>query len=128
MILTEVTSIISLVIGGLSLLGVGTIFATLWQGFFSKKAKKRQNKEKNEEEFLLLKEGIQALLRAEMIKMYNEGISKGYAHIYEKENFENCYNKYHNLGANGVITGLYDVYMSLPTEKVRKTRLNESKN
>lgn len=62
-------------------------------------------------------EGIQALLRAQMISEYNKAIDKGYAAIYAKQNFENVWNKYHALGANGVMDDIHDRYMSLPDRK-----------
>lgn len=65
---------------------------------------------------IAIKKGMQALLRAEMIKDYNHYTNKGYAPIYAKENFENCYINYHNLGANGVMTDIYNKFLALPTE------------
>lgn len=61
--------------------------------------------------------GVQALLRSEMIKDYNKWSDRGYAPIYARENFENCYIQYHQLGANGVMDGIHDKYMKLPTTK-----------
>ncbi|HIU56181.1 MAG TPA: hypothetical protein IAA61_00040 [Candidatus Ornithomonoglobus merdipullorum] len=75
-------------------------------------------------------EGIQALLRAQMISEYNKALDKGYAAIYAKQNFENVWKKYHSLGVNGVMDDIHDKYMDLPD---RKELLNnehklESKN
>lgn len=60
--------------------------------------------------------GVQALLRDRMIHSYNKYIELGYAPIFAKENFTNMYNQYHELGANGVMTALYDEFMDLPVE------------
>lgn len=65
---------------------------------------------------IAIKKGMQAMLRAEMIKDYNYYSAKGYAPIYAKENFENCYKNYHALGANGVMTDIYNKFLALPTE------------
>lgn len=100
--------VISIVISALSLCGVGTLFATMWKGIIQK------NKEAKEKE-QSLELGLQALLRAQMIEMYNHAKEKGYARIYEKENFENCYVQYHKLGANGVMTQIHDEYMAMST-------------
>lgn len=62
-------------------------------------------------------EGIQALLRAQMISEYNKALDKGYAAIYAKENFENVWKKYHALGVNGVMDDIHERYMSLPDRK-----------
>ena len=61
-----------------------------------------------------VKAGVQALLRAQLIDDYNHYSEKGFAPIYAKENFENCWQQYHNLGANGVMNDLYEKFMDLP--------------
>lgn len=67
-----------------------------------------------------IRSGIQALLRAEMIKSYNKYTELGYAPIYAKENFENVYTNYHSLGLNGVMDGIRKSFMELPTDKPNK--------
>lgn len=62
-----------------------------------------------------LKKGVQALLRAQMIVDYNHYAEKGFAPIYAKENFENCWLQYHALGANGVMNDIHERFMRLPT-------------
>lgn len=64
-----------------------------------------------------LRLGVQALLRAEMISEYHHWKEKGYAPIFAKENFENCYKQYHSLGANGMMDKLRDEFLNLPTVK-----------
>lgn len=61
--------------------------------------------------------GVQALLRDRMIYSYNKYIDDGHAPIYAKENFSNMYQQYHELGANGVMTKLYEEFMALPVEQ-----------
>ena len=61
--------------------------------------------------------GIQALLRDRLYQSYLHYTEKGYAPIYARENFENMYTQYHNLGANGVMDDLYDKFMDLPIER-----------
>ena len=61
--------------------------------------------------------GVKALLRAQMISDYNKWTERGYAPIYAKQNFENCWEQYHALkGPNGVMDGLHNTFMTLPTE------------
>lgn len=60
--------------------------------------------------------GVQALLRAQMIADYNKWGDRGYAPIYARQNFENCWQQYHNLGANGVMDDLHTKFLQLPTE------------
>ena len=60
--------------------------------------------------------GVQALLRAQMIADWNKYSQLGYAPIYARENFENCWVKYHSLGVNGVMDDLHIKFLHLPTE------------
>lgn len=77
--------------------------------------KKQLNQAKADNDAVKL--GIQALLRAQMISEWNRWSDKGYAPIYARENFENCYKQYEALGANGVINDLHDKFLDLPLEK-----------
>ena len=65
---------------------------------------------------IAVREGVQALLRAQMINDYNHYIEKGFAPIYARQNFENCYSRYHELGANGVMDDIHKKFTALPTE------------
>lgn len=67
-----------------------------------------------------IKKGVQALLRAQMLADYNKYMELGYAPIYARENFENCWRNYHNLGANGVMDDVHIRFLQLPTEKTEK--------
>jgi hypothetical protein len=69
--------------------------------------------------------GVQALLRAQLISDYNEWHNKKkYAPIYARDNFDNCYQRYHRLGKNGVMDDIHEKFMRLPTEP-QKEELNE---
>ena len=61
--------------------------------------------------------GVQALLRDRLYSTYLHYQEKGFAPIYARENFENMYNQYHNLGANGVMDDIYRKFMDLPLEE-----------
>lgn len=74
----------------------------------------------NENKTKAIQAGVQALLRDRLIAEYNEAVRKGYARIYDKENFENMYVQYHSLGVNGVMDEIRDKYRTLPTEKEEK--------
>lgn len=60
--------------------------------------------------------GIQALLRAQMISDFNKYSEKGYAPIYARDNFENCWKQYHSLGVNGVMDDLHRKFLELSTD------------
>ena len=63
-----------------------------------------------------VKLGLQALLRSQMISDYNKYSEKGFAPVYARDNFENCWKQYHSLGANGVMDELHERFLDLPTE------------
>lgn len=64
--------------------------------------------------------GVQALLRAQMINDYNRYLTKGYAPIYAKDNFINCWTQYERLGKNGVMKDIKDRFLALPTDPPHK--------
>lgn len=94
----------------LCLLGVPTLIICLYKYVNSVIKKTRDDTN-------ALKLGIQALLRSQMIAEYNKYSEKGYAPVYAKENFENCWKQYHSLGANGVMDDLHEKFLDLPVKK-----------
>lgn len=64
-----------------------------------------------------VRKGVQALLRAQMINDYNKWSERGYAPIYARQNFENCWEQYHSLGQNGVMDDLHLKFLELPTKE-----------
>lgn len=71
---------------------------------------------KNQEDYKALRLGMQAMLRSQMIGDYNKWEERGYAPIYARDNFENCWEQYHQLGANGVMDDIHRRFLELPTE------------
>lgn len=67
-----------------------------------------------------VKLGLQALLRSQMFSDYNKYSEKGFAPVYARDNFENCWKQYHSLGANGVMDDLHEKFLDLPTEAPNK--------
>lgn len=97
----------------LSLLFGSGILATLW-GIIYGQLKKRSDKYES------LKLGVQALLRDKLYDKYDKYTELGYAPIRARENFENIWLQYHNLGKNGVMDDIHNRFMELPTEKPEK--------
>ena len=92
----------------LSLCGVTTLGGTIMGALISFVVTEfKENK--------ALKKGLQALLRAQMINDYNKWATKGYAPIYARQNFQNCWDNYEALGENGVMNDIKNKFMSLPT-------------
>lgn len=63
-----------------------------------------------------LEDGVQCLLRAEIIRSHDKYMDRRYCPIYAKEALKRAYNAYHALGGNDVATRLYDDTMKLPTD------------
>ena len=61
--------------------------------------------------------GVQALLRDRLISEYNKYSEKGFAPIYAKENFDNMWKQYHNLGVNGVMDEVHERFLALPERR-----------
>lgn len=89
-------------------LGSGVLLAAVkWiHGTFAKQKKRTE----------ALEYGVQALLRDRLYQMYFHYMEKGSAPLYARENFQNMYEKYHALGANGVMDDYYKKFMEIPTE------------
>ena len=93
----------------LCLFSVPAALAAVFKYFYN------QNNERKKE-LAAIKLGLQALLRAQLIDDYNKWSERGYAPIYARQNFENCWTQYHSLGANGVMDDIHAKFLELPTE------------
>lgn len=97
----------------LTLLFGSGVLITVLQQIYARLSKKIESNNRKMDAIQL---GVQAILRDRLRIEYENAIHAGYASIPDKDNFENMYKQYHNLGVNGVMDGIRDVYMSLPTE------------
>ena len=91
---------------------ISGVLATVSFGIFSRiimKFKKMQLRQAATEL------GVQALLRAEIIQIYNKYMEAGAMPIYERENAAELFSQYTNLGGNGVIKELIEKLNDLPT-------------
>ena len=88
----------------LCLLGVPALIAGGFKYLYS-------SLKKNTADTEAVKIGIQALLRSQMIADYNKWTDRGYAPIYARDNFENCWKQYHALGVNGVMDDLHEKFL-----------------
>ena len=74
-------------------------------------------------QILATRKGIRALLRADLIRLYNKYHDDlGYCPIYVRQSLEDEYQQYHALKGNGVGTNLYNALMALPTEPPHKNQ------
>ena len=70
-----------------------------------------------------IKNGVQCLLRSEIISQHEKWEARGYCPIYAKEALTRAYKAYHALGGNDVATALYEETMRLPEEKYLKEEI-----
>lgn len=64
-----------------------------------------------------LREGVQCLLRAEIIRQNEKWVKAKYCPVYAKQALSRAYKAYHALRGNDVATGLYEEIMELPERK-----------
>ena len=67
-----------------------------------------------------VKNGLQCLLRSEIIRSHDKYIERAYCPVYAKDALTKAYRAYHALGGNDVATSLYEAVMELPADKQRK--------
>lgn len=65
--------------------------------------KAKQKQEQNTIEFTAIKLGLQAVLRNILYQMYSKCNTVKEVTLDEKDDFNNIWKQYHNLGANGVM-------------------------
>lgn len=61
-----------------------------------------------------VQDGLQCLLRAEIIRQHEKYTERNYCPIYAKDALRRAYEAYHSLGGNGVVTDLYNDIIDLP--------------
>lgn len=61
-------------------------------------------------------EGVQSLLRENIVHNYNKYQDREYCPIYAKESIKRAYEAYHNLEGNDVATKLYNTLLDMPEE------------
>jgi len=69
------------------------------------------------EDLIMIKKGTQAGLRHDLAIMADEWLMKGYCPRNVKDDFNNIYTQYHQLGKNGVMDNLYHSILGLPEGK-----------
>ena len=108
----DLTSIIVAVITG-----AVTVFNILYTNHARKKSAKSEDEQN-------IENGVQCLLRAEIIRSHDKYTTRGYCPIYAKESLRRAYTAYHNLGGNDIATALYNDCISLP-EQLREENEDE---
>lgn len=104
-----VTSAVSTVVGS----AVSAVIASL----IARKKSKKQEDEVNSARYIAIENGLQSILRAEIIRQHDKHIERGYCPLYAKEAMVKVYEAYHALGGNGMMTRFYNEIIALPEEQ-----------
>ena len=100
---------------------VGLIITAVFNGVINLPKKKKAEDSKREEDWRLLKKGIQALLKNDLKVRYDYWLDEGYALEDAREDLEAEYQIYHALGKNGVMDDRRQRFLSLPKEPPDET-------
>ena len=87
-------------------------------GWLTTNVKKARSEEEIKQK--ALEEGVQALLRNELIRRYREYEVKGEMSILDKGNIEEMFKQYQNLGGNGTVKELMNELLHLPTKIINE--------
>ena len=72
--------------------------------------------QEQKKENMAVANGVQSLLRENIVYNYNKYQDRGNCPIYAKESLKHVYEAYHNLGGNDVATKLYHTLLEMPEE------------
>lgn len=100
---------------------VGLTVTLIFNGTINIPKKRRTEENRREEDFHLLKKGIQALLKNDLKVRYDYWIDRDYAPEDAREDLEAEYRIYHALGKNGVMDGRRRTFLDLPREPNEET-------
>lgn len=73
-------------------------------------------KRKEDKDDQLIHDALKCILRASIIREYDDYMARGYCEVHEKVSVDEQYKVYHELGGNGTITAIHEKIMELPTE------------
>lgn len=90
--------------------GAVTLANVVFTAVFNSVRDKQRRKSADERN---IEDGLQCLLRAEIIRSHEKYTAQGYCPIYAKESLRRVYTAYHNLGGNDIATALYNECLNL---------------
>ena len=102
---------------------VGLVVTGIFNGVINLPKKKKAEDVKREEEWHLLKKGIQALLKNDLKVRYDYWLDEGDAPEDAREDLEAEYQIYHSLGKNGVMDDRRHRFLALPKEPPEETEV-----
>lgn len=96
------------------------IFGLLATGVISYMQTIKHKFEKSNKDYEAIREGMKALLRAEIIATYNHYVELAYMPIYARENLHDLYSQYKTLGGNGAIDSIVEIAFDWSTKEPEK--------
>ena len=101
--------------------GAVTVFNVIYSTAMANKSERKRQQDVEElrknDRTKQLENGVQSLLRAEIIRSHEKYMDRKYCPVYAREALTRIYESYHALGGNGTMTELYKQVMALPTDK-----------
>ena len=94
------------------------IFSFLFKKIIKIQEEEKKKREEQEKKSKAIENGVQALLRNELIKNFREYKIKGEATLLDKENMEHMFTEYFNLGGNGMMEEVHDEFLAIPIKIV----------
>lgn len=102
---------------------VGLVVTAIFNGAINLPKKKKMEDSKRDEDWRLLKKGIQALLKNDLKVRYDYWLDEGYAPEDAREDLETEYQIYHSLGKNGVMDDRRHRFLALPKDVTEETEV-----
>lgn len=102
---------------------VGLAVTAVFNGAINLPKKRKEEEAKHDDDWRLLKKGIQALLKNDLKVRYDHWLGEGYAPEDAREDLEAEYQIYHSLGKNGVMDDRHRRFLELPKEPPAETEV-----
>lgn len=95
---------------------VGSAVSAVIASLIARKKSKKAIDEVNSARYAAIENGLQSMLRAEIIRQHDKHTERRYCPLYAKEAMVKVYDAYHALGGNGMMTRFYNEIIALPEE------------
>ena len=102
---------------------VGLVVTAIFNGAINIPKKKKAEDAQRNEDIILLKKGVQALLKNNLKVRYDYWLDQEYAPEDAREDLEAEYCIYHSLGKNGIMDGRRAKFLDLPIDPPEETEV-----
>ena len=95
------------------------IFSFLFKKIMKRQEEEKKKREEEEKKRKALENGVQALLRNELIKNFREYKIKDEITLLDKENMDHMFIEYFNLGGNGMMQEVHEEFTKIPIKVIK---------